>query len=83
MKYVAFRNGQMIDDTILHNIIDAAKRGKMTPEGRKLVLVPDTRYGRADPTGLQSMRSVKKKDCRTLEQIFGKRKSKTLRKVGL
>lgn len=64
----------MLDEAILENIINAAKRGKMTPEGEKLVLVPDTRHGRKDESGLRMMKRTKKSDCRTLKQLYGRRK---------
>lgn len=81
MKYIAFINGRILEGVVLDNIISAAKRGKMTPAGEKLLLVPDTRYGRKDESGLRLMSRVRKKDCRTLKQLYGRRKSKTLRKV--
>ena len=83
MKYIAFRKGIILDETILENIMFAASRGKMTPEGEKLLLVPDTRHGRVDETGLKNMKSVKNWDCRTLAQKYGKAKSLKAAKVGL
>ena len=66
MKYVAWHNGQLLPDVILENIISAASRGKITEAGKKLLLVPDRRYGKKDETGLQSMRHVKRHECQLL-----------------
>ncbi len=42
-KYIAFRNGYLLSDSVLAWIIDAAVRGSMTPSGAELLLIPDTR----------------------------------------
>ncbi len=72
MKYVAWHSGQLLSDTILDNIIHAAKRGKMTDLAKKLLLVPDRRYGRSDEYGLRPMKRVKKSECKTLKQAFSR-----------
>lgn len=72
-RYVAFypdRPGLLIPDDLLRNIIEAAKRGQMTKAGRKLILVPDTRYGRTGDAGMRTMKSVKKGDCVTLGELY-------------
>lgn len=73
-KYVAFypdRSGVLIPDDVLRKIMDAAKRGLMTEASKKLILVPDTRYGRTDESaGMRTMKSVKKVDCVTLEELY-------------
>jgi len=70
MKFVAWRNGQLLPDTILDNIIAAAKRGKITEAGKKLLLVPDTRYGRPGDKNLQLMKPTNRDDCTTLDRLF-------------
>ena len=70
MNYVAWHNGQLLPDTILENIIDAAKRGKITEAGSKLVLVPDTRYGRLGEKNLKMMKYPKQHECVGLSQLF-------------
>lgn len=72
MKYVAWHNGQLLPDVILDNIIAAAKRGKITELGKKLLLVPDRRYGRSDESGLRLMKRVKNSECKTLKQAFAR-----------
>ena len=66
-KFVAYRNGGRISDVVLSNIIYAAFRGKMTKSGRRLLLVPDRRYGPANELGHQKMRRVRRSECITLE----------------
>ncbi len=70
MKYICWRDGRILSDVILENIISAAKRGLMTEEGKKLILVPDRRYGEPDEFGLKSMKSVKKWECETLGERY-------------
>ena len=70
MKFVAWRNGQLLPDTILENIIAAAKRGKITEAGKKLLLVPDTRYGNSGSNGLRLMKPVKRHECISLDRLF-------------
>ena len=72
-RYVAFypdRPSVLIPDDILQNIIEAAKRGRMTEAGKNLRLVPDTRYERANDAGMKAMKSVKKRDCLTLGELY-------------
>ena len=71
-KYIAFHNGHLLPDVILEWIIDAALRGKMTPSGEKLLLIPDTRKGPEDPSGLRSIGKFRKSDCITLKQLIRK-----------
>jgi hypothetical protein len=66
MKWLAFHNGEIIKDNILSLILDQAERGLMRDPD--LLLVPDTRKGRADVSGLRKMGRVKRKDCMTLRQ---------------
>lgn len=80
MKYVAFdENHNIIEGPTLDWIITLAKQGKITEKGRKLVLIPDTRFGEKDSTGLREfangqilnkgrkserrMKRIYKKDC--------------------
>jgi len=80
-KYIAFRNGRLLSDDILKWIIDAAMRGLMTPSGAKLLLIPDTRKGPPDISGLRYIGKFKKSDCLTLKQLVSRnRQSKTSRK---
>ena len=71
-KYIAFNNGELLPDLTLAWIIDAALRGKMTPSGRKLLLIPDTRKGPEDASGLRSIGKFRKSDCLTLKQLIRK-----------
>ena len=81
-KYIAFHNGELITDHILEYIIDAALRGLMTPSGSKLLLIPDTRQGPADISGLRHVGKFRKADCLTVKQLICKiRRSKTLPKT--
>ena len=46
MKYVIFNPkmpGEILDPIITENIINAAKRGKVTDAGKNIMLVPDKR----------------------------------------
>ena len=73
MKWVAFDGyGRLIPDDLLLLIIDQALRGKMTQSAEDLLLVPDTRKGRPDASGLREMGRVRKKDCITLGQFSRK-----------
>ncbi len=71
-KYIAFNNGNLLPDLILAWIIDAALRGKMTPSGAKLLLIPDTRNGPPDTSGLRQIGKFRKVDCLTLKQLIRK-----------
>jgi len=53
MKYVMFDNGNIIEGDVLDNIIAAAKRGEITERGESALLVPDTRFGERDVSGLR------------------------------
>jgi len=81
-KFIAFYKGQLISDSILVWILDAARRGKMTQAGASLLLIPDTRQGPADSSGLRHIGKFRKADCLTLKQLIRRiRESKTLPKV--
>ena len=71
-KYIAFNNGELVPDLTLAWIIDAALRGKMTPGGKNLLLIPDTRKGPEDASGLRSIGKFRKSDCLTLKQLIRK-----------
>ncbi len=71
-KYIAFSNGELLPDITLAWIIDAALRGRMTPSGRKLLLIPDTRKGPEDPYGRRQIGKFRKSDCLTLKQLMRK-----------
>ncbi len=51
MSHTAFYRGEIVEPWILDRIKEAAQRGLITEEGRKLILVPDTRFGSADSYG--------------------------------
>jgi hypothetical protein len=73
MKWVAFDSwGRLIPDHTLSLIIDQALRGKMTQSAENILLIPDTRKGRPDASGLQEMGRVRKKECITLGQFSRK-----------
>ena len=69
MKYVIFHNGQIVDQTITDNIIAAARRGKITPKGEEVMLVPDKRKGPKDARGYRKFGSVKKSECVPLANL--------------
>ncbi len=71
-KYIAFRKGHLLSDSVLAWIIDAATRGLMTPSGAKLLLIPDTRKGPPDTFGLRQIGKFRKSDCLTLKQLIRK-----------
>jgi len=71
-KYIAFSNGELLPDISLDWIIDAALRGRMTPSGRKLLLIPDTRKGPEDASGLRHIGKFRKSDCITVKQLIRK-----------
>ena len=71
-KYIAFNNGELVPDLTLAWIIDAALRGRMTPSGMKLLLIPDTRKGPEDASGLRHIGKFRKSDCITLKQLIRK-----------
>ena len=71
-KYIAFHNGHLLSDLILTWIIDAAMRGLITPSGEKLLLIPDTRKGSPDTSGLRQIGKFRKSNCLTLKQLIRK-----------
>ncbi len=71
-KYIAFHNGRLLPDLTLAWIIDAAIRGSMTPSGAQLLLIPDTRKGPPDTSGLRQIGKFRKSDCLTLKQLIRK-----------
>ena len=71
-KYIAFHEGRLLPDLTLAWIIDAALRGKTTASGEKLLLIPDTRKGPEDPSGLRQIGKFRKSDCLTLKQLIRK-----------
>jgi len=71
-KYIAFHKGHLLPDSTLAWIIDAATRGKITPSGEKLLLIPDTRKGPPDASGLRYIGKFRKSDCLTLKQLIRK-----------
>ena len=78
-KYIAFHNGRLLSDSNLKWIINAALRGLMTPSGAQLLLIPDTRKGPTDSSGLQHIGRFPKSECLTLKQLLRKiSKSSTL-----
>jgi hypothetical protein len=76
MKWVAFHNGNLVPEDILSRIMDQALRGEMTEAAKDLLLIPDTRRGRPDTSGLREMGRVKRKDCLTLAQFARRFKKK-------
>ncbi len=72
MKYRLSRDGHFLSDDLSQYIFSAAERGLMTKAAKDLLVVPDTRCGRIDSSGLQHMKRVKKKDCRTLAKAYPK-----------
>jgi hypothetical protein len=62
MKYLLMQDGFVLDQVITDNIIAAAKRGKITPKGQEMLLIPDTRKKGLFP-------SVKQKDCLKLRNL--------------
>lgn len=81
--YIAFHNGMLISDHVLDKIIDAARRGLMTKAGENLLLIPDTRQGAADCSGLRRIGKFRKSDCLTLKQlILHERRNRGLKKRG-
>ena len=71
-KYIAFHKGHLLPDNILDWIIDAAVRGKLTPSGAELLLLPDTRKGPIDSSGRRQIGKFRKSDCLTLKQLIRK-----------
>ena len=74
MKYVIFHPnlpGEILDPIITDNIINAAKRGKITEAGKKLMLVPDKRGSKRDKSGkrFNGYSSVKKSECLPLSSL--------------
>jgi len=54
-KFIAFHKRELLSEYILEYIICKALCGLITPTGAKLVLVPDTRHGSTDVSGLQTI----------------------------
>jgi hypothetical protein len=80
--YIAFYKGHLIRDHILDNIIGAARRGLMTEAGEHLLLMPDTRRGPADVSGLREIGPFRKSDCLTLKQLINReRRNRGLRRI--
>ena len=52
-KFIAFHRGELLSEYILDYIIHKALCGLMTPAGAKLILIPDTRHGKASVSGLR------------------------------
>ena len=71
-RYLAFNNGRLLPDSTLDWIIGSALRGRMTPSGEKLLLIPDTRKGLADSSGRRQIGKFRKADCLTLKQLIRK-----------
>ena len=54
MNYVAFdKDHNIIEGDTLEWIVSLAKLGYITEAGKKLVLIPDTRFGSPDIAGLR------------------------------
>ena len=73
---IFLRDGFILDEVIQENIIGAARRGKVTPLGEKLVLTPHVRStdrrGKLlppDVSGFYQLEPVKKKDCIPLKSF--------------
>lgn len=81
MRYVIFwppGSGNILGEDVTQNIIEAAKRGKITQMGENVLLVPDRRYGKT-VAGLQMFGSVKRRDCIRLVDLvprFAKKRKK-------
>ena len=75
--YLAFHKGELISDHVLANIIGAARRGLMTEAGAKLLLIPDTRSGEPDVSGLRHIGPFRKCDCKTLKQLIREERTKS------
>ena len=71
-NYIAFHKGHLLPDSTLAWILDAASRGLITPIGKNLLLIPDTRKGPEDASGLRSIGKFRKSDCLTLKQLIRK-----------
>ena len=71
-KWIAFHKGRLLPDLSLAWIVDAAKRGLITPSGEELLLIPDTRKGPPDASGLRQIGKFRKSDCITLKQLIRK-----------
>ena len=71
-KWIAFHNGRPLPDLTLDWIIDSALRGKMTPSGARLLLIPDIRKGPEDSSGLRQIGKFRRSDCLTLKQLMRK-----------
>ena len=71
-KWIAFHEGRLLPDVTLAWIIDSAVRGLITPSGMKLLLIPDTRKGPPDASGLRQIGKFRKRDCLTVKQLIRK-----------
>lgn len=74
MKYLIFNPslpGEPLDPIITDNIIAAAKRGKITKAGERLMLVPDKRGQKRDKSGIRftGYGSVRKSECVPLKSL--------------
>ena len=74
MKYIIFNPsvpGEPLDKVITDNIISAARRGKITEAGKKLMLVPDRRGEMRDKNKIRfkGYGSVKKPECLPLKSL--------------
>lgn len=76
-KYIAFHNGVLVPDHILDYLIDAGRRGLMTKAGANLLLIPDTRHGPEDVSGLRVIGKFRKADCLTLKQLVSQNRRKS------
>ena len=72
LQYAIFRKGFVLDKVITDNIIAAAKRGKITEAGKKVLLVPDKRHGETDSRGLQDWGRVRRAECILLKNLVRK-----------
>ena len=74
MKYIIFNPsipGEPLNQIIADNIIAAARRGKITETGKKLMLVPDKRGRWRDKSRIQfyGYSSVKKVECLPMKSL--------------
>ena len=69
MKYIIFHNGIILSQIITDNIVAAAKRGKITEAGKKVLLVPDKRHGSPNAAGYYDFSPTKIKECIPLKSL--------------
>ena len=69
MQYVIFHKDQILNQIITDNIIAAAKRGKITEAGKKIMLVPDKRTGPPNSCGYRHFKSVKQNERLPLKNL--------------